>query len=345
MTAGPGTDGPDGGPLNEEPVNVDAEADEAAGELFVPVVTGSARPDPHLLPARPVTRFAPAPTGYLHLGHLVNALYTWGIARAMGGRVILRIEDHDRQRCRPEFEAALLEDLERLGLVPDEPPVAAFRAGPTPYRQSSVAEVYEAAMDRLQMDGLVYACACSRATFAGYAAGHGRPWQGIGCPGGCRELALPEDDATGLRVAVGAGSERWVDLLAGPLSDEPAAGGDLLVRDRMGNWTYPLCVVVDDLRNGVDLVIRGRDLLDSTPVQLRLARMLGRETPPQYLHHPLVRRISGQKLSKADGDTAVRSLLDAGATPGRLFGRAARLAGLQADETPIDPDDIGALFG
>jgi glutamyl/glutaminyl-tRNA synthetase len=290
-----------------------------------------------------VTRFAPAPTGFLHLGHLVNALYTWGIARATGGRVILRIEDHDRQRSHPRFEAALLDDLERLGLVPDEPPVAAFRAGPTPYRQSSVAEVYEAALDRLRMDGLVYACACSRATFAGYAAGHGRPWRGIGCPGGCRELALPEGGDTGLRVAVGAGSERWVDLLAGPLSDEPAAGGDLLVRDRVGNWTYPFCVVVDDLRNGVDLVIRGRDLLGSTPVQLRLARMLGRESP-QFLHHPVVRRVSGQKLSKAEGDTSVRSLLDAGATPGRLFGRAARLAGLRADETPIDPLDVGTLF-
>jgi glutamyl/glutaminyl-tRNA synthetase len=292
-----------------------------------------------------MTRFAPAPTGYLHLGHLVNALYTWGIARAMGGRVILRIEDHDRQRSRPAFEAALLDDLERLGLVPDEPPVAAFRAGPTPYRQSSVAWAYEAALERLRADGLVYACACSRATFAGYAAGHGRPWRGIGCPGGCRELALPEDGSTGLRVAVGAGSERWVDLLAGPLADEPAAGGDLLVRDRAGNWTYPLCVVVDDHRNGVDLVIRGRDLLDSTPVQLRLGRLLGRESPPQFLHHPLVRRVSGQKLSKAEADTSVRSLLDAGATPGRLFGRAACLAGLRADEAPIDPDDLGALFG
>ena len=107
-----------------------------ADELFVPAATGSARPDPRVLSSAPVTRFAPAPTGFLHLGHLVNALYTWGIARATGGRVILRIEDHDRQRSRPEFESALLEDLERLGLVPDEPPIGAFRAGATPYRQS-----------------------------------------------------------------------------------------------------------------------------------------------------------------------------------------------------------------
>ncbi len=323
----------------------DPDTDEE-GELFVPIVTGAALPDPRVLPATPITRFAPAPTGYLHLGHLVNALYTWGIARATGGRVILRIEDHDRQRSRPEFETALLDDLDRLGLAPDAPDggVAAFRAGRTSYRQSDTGALYEAALDGLRDQGLVYACTCSRATFAAYEAERGRRWRGTGCPGGCRELALPEEPGTGLRVAVGAGSERWVDLLAGPLADEPAAGGDLLARDRVGNWTYAFCVVVDDARHGVDLVIRGRDLLDATPVQLRLARFIGRPVAPHFLHHPLIRRVSGQKLSKAEGDTAVRFLLDSGRTPAELFGLAARLSGLQADETPIDPFDLAAPF-
>jgi glutamyl-Q tRNA(Asp) synthetase len=319
-------------------------APDDAGELLVPVVTGAALPDPRVLPTSPVTRFAPAPTGLLHLGHLVNALYTWGIARATGGRVILRVEDHDRQRCRPEHEVALLEDLERLGLVPDEPAAAAFREGTSSYRQSDAGDVYAEALSRLRDQGLVYACDCARSTFAAWEAERGRPWRGIGCPGGCREGSLAEDGATGLRVAVGAGPERWVDLLAGPMTDEPAAAGDLLVHDRLGNWTYAYCVVVDDARHGVDLVIRGRDLLQATPVQLRLARLLGREAPPRFLHHPLIRRVSGQKLSKAENDTAVRSLLDAGRTPAQLFGLAARLAGLQADETPIDPADLAAPF-
>ena len=319
-------------------------APDDGGSLFVPAVTGGARPDPRVLPASPTTRFAPAPTGDLHLGHLVNALYTWGLARATGGRVILRIEDHDRQRSRPAFEAAMLDDLERLGLVPDEPSLDDLRAGPTPYRQSDAGPVYSAALDRLRDDGLVYACACSRTTFAAYEVERGRPWRGIGCPGGCRALELPEDEDTSLRVAVGAGSERWVDLLAGPMADEPAGSGDPLVRDRVGNWTYAWCVVVDDMRQGIDLVIRGRDLLEATPVQLRLARLLGRETPPAFLHHPLVRRVSGQKLSKSAGDTAVRSLLDAGSTPAELFGLAARLAGLQAEATPIEPASLGTLF-
>jgi len=339
MTADPGTD--PSGARSEDAASEDAASEDA---LLVPVPTDSARPDPRVLPRAPVTRFAPAPTGFLHLGHLVNALYTWGIARATGGRVILRIEDHDRQRSRTAFETALLDDLERLGLVADEPPVTAFRAGPTPYRQSSVGPIYRSALDRLRADGLVYACSCSRTTFAAYAAEHGRPWHGIGCPGGCRTRDLPEDERTGVRVAIGAGAERWVDLLAGPLADEPAAGGDLLVRDRAGNWTYAFCVVVDDMRHDVDLVIRGRDLLHATPAQLRLARMLGRETPPRFLHHPLVRRVSGRKLSKAEGDTAVRALLDAGATPAALFGHAARLAGLRPGQEPLEPDRLWALF-
>jgi glutamyl/glutaminyl-tRNA synthetase len=329
MTAGPADD--EGG----------ADGDT----LFVPSGDGTAaRPDLRLLPPSPVTRFAPAPTGRLHLGHLVNALYTWGLARATGGRVVLRVEDHDRQRSRPEHEMDLLDDLERLGLVPDAPSIAEFRAGPTPYRQSDAGPVYEAALATLRDQGLVYACDCARSTFTTWEAQHGRPWRGIGCPGDCRARSLPEDGDSGLRVAVGAGSERWLDLLAGPLADEPARDGDLLVRNRVGNWTYAFCVVVDDARHGIDLVIRGRDLLDATPVQLRLARLLGRETPPRYLHHPLIRHASGRKLSKADGDTAVGALLDAGRTPPELFGLAARLAGLQPDEAPIDPGDLAAPF-
>jgi glutamyl/glutaminyl-tRNA synthetase len=334
-------------------VTGDPTAPDAGGELLVPPVTGDARPDPRALPSTPVTRFAPAPTGRLHLGHLVNALYVWGIAQATGGRVVLRVEDHDRQRSRAAYEAALLEDLVQLGLAPDEPPLAAFRGGTTGYRQSDCGPAYEAALGRLRDARLVYACACTRTTFADWEASRGRPWRGVGCPGGCRAAGLDEAGASAsspsspglaLRVAVGAGVERWVDLLAGPMADEPAAAGDLLVRDRVGNWTYAFCVVVDDIRHGVDLVIRGRDLLEATPVQLRLARLLGRESPPQFLHHPLVRRVSGQKLSKAERDTAVREMLDAGATPAELLGRAARLAGLREDGAPVDAGGLGALF-
>ncbi|MFN8619974.1 MAG: glutamate--tRNA ligase family protein [Chloroflexota bacterium] len=291
------------------------------------------------IPAAPRTRFAPAPTGFLHAGHLVNAALVWGIARARGGSVVLRIEDHDRQRSRATWEAALLDDLERLGLLPDEPPIAAFRAGPSPYRQSDMPERYAAALAGLRAQGLVYACDCARSTFAAWSAAHGgRAWSGPGCPGGCAARSLEDGPDRALRLALGDGEEAWDDLLLGLRAGAPAVAGDLPVRDREGNWTYAFCVVVDDLEHGIDLVIRGADLTDATPAQLRLARLLtGRSHPARFLHHPLVRRPDGAKLSKADGATAVRERLDAGVAPGVLLAEALRAAGV-----PDVPDAVEA---
>ena len=298
---------------------------------------GPVRPDPARLPDRPTTRFAPAPTGFLHLGHLVNAIYAWGIARATGGRVILRIEDHDRQRSRRVFEAALLDDLERLGLIADEPPLVELRTGRSPFRQSDDPAPYAAAVATLRAQGRVYACACARAALLA--------WRGPGCPGGCRERALPEDaPGSALRAWLGAGKEPFDDLLLGPQAGDPSTDGDLTLRDRHGNGSYPLCVVVDDLRHGVDLVIRGRDLLDATPAQLRLGRLLGRTTPPAFLHHPLLRKPSGAKLSKADYDTAIRDLLDGRATPDELLGFVAAAIGLLPEVRPVPAAGIADLF-
>jgi glutamyl/glutaminyl-tRNA synthetase len=304
---------------------------------------GPARPDPARLPAAPTTRFAPAPTGLLHLGHLVNALYTWGIARATDGRVILRIEDHDRQRSRRSYDTAILDDLELLGLLPDAPALAELRARRSQYRQSDDAAPYEAAVELLRAQGRVYACTCPRAAVLA--------WRGPGCPGGCRSRGLPEDvPGTALRAWLGhaegrAGeTEAFDDLLLGPQAGDPSADGDLTLRDRHGNWSYPLCVVVDDARHRVDLVIRGRDLLDATPRQLRLGRLLGRATPPAFLHHPLLRKPSGAKLSKADHDTAIRDLLDGGATPAELLGFAAAAVGLRDAPRPLPVELLPELF-
>ncbi len=297
------------------------------------------------LPTTPTTRFAPAPTGFLHLGHLVNAVYTWGIAGATGGRVVLRVEDHDRQRSRRAYEAALLEDLERLGLACDVPPLAELRRGPSSYRQSDDAAPYLAAVATLRGQGRVYACACSRADVVA--------WRAPGCPGGCRGRGLAGDEpGTALRAVLAANGlrggrdeEAFDDLLLGPHRGDPSANGDLTVRDRHGNWSYPLCVVVDDARHGVDLVIRGRDLVDATPRQIRLGRLLGRTAPPAFLHHPLLRKQSGAKLSKADRDTAVRDLLDSGSTPADLLGFAAAAVGLLEAPRPVEAARLAALFG
>ena len=136
-----------------------------------------------------------------------------------------------------------------------------------------------------------------------------------------------------------------MDAIVGPCADEVAAGsGDLPIRDRDGHWTYGFAVVVDDFRQSIDLVIRGRDLLSATPTQIRLARLLGRETPAVFAHHPLIRRADGSKLSKADGDTSVRELRTAGRTAADLIGEAAAAVGLIDAPQPIEAAAVASLF-
>ena len=247
---------------------------------------------------------------------MANAVWTWGLARRIDAEVLLRIEDHDRQRSRSRYDEALLEDLAWLGFAPDLGPV----------RQTDVDALaaYADAADRLRRDGLVYGCDCTRSTFAAWEARHGTTWVGPGCPGDCRARSL---DGPVLRVALSGGDERWVDGLLGPCLADVAAVGDLPIRDRHGNWTYGFCVVVDDERQGIDLVIRGRDLLDATASQIRLARALGPAIPPMFAHHPLITRPDGSKLSKSAGDTGVRELRSMGLTRDEVIERAAAATG------------------
>ena len=258
-----------------------------------------------------LTRFAPAPTGWLHLGHVLNALYVWDAARRQGGRVLLRIEDHDRERCRPEYEAGILDDLDWLGFVPDVYPTDQYRTGACRGRQSDRDDVYRNAVETLRARGLVYACDCTRRT------------QPARYDGRCRDRGLPLGEGLGWRVRIEPGVERFEDAMAGPQAQDPAAQcGDVLIRDRLGNWTYQFAVTVDDCTQDVDHVVRGVDLLESTGRQIRLARLLGRERPPVYAHHPLIMKTADQKLSKSDGDTGIRDLRARGWTPGQILDAA-----------------------
>src|SRR5688572_14195100 len=276
----------------------------------------------------PTTRFAPSPTGYLHLGHVVNAIYVWGAARARGGRVILRIEDHDRIRSRAGFEASILEDLDWLGFNADE--------GRLPIlRQSDRPAAYEKALEALRATRHVYACDCSRKEIGGEHY-----------PGRCRDRGIVEAPGCGIRVQVDDGFEEFEDLRLGRIRQVPAEQcGDILLRDRDGNWTYQFAVTVDDMSQGVNLVVRGEDLLSSTGRQIALARMLGRPAPPRFLHHPLILKPGGDKLSKASGDSGVRELRQAGATPAEVIGRAAAAVGLIETVRPISAQDVAALIG
>jgi len=279
-----------------------------------------------------LTRFAPAPTGWLHLGHVLNAEYVWG----SGATVLLRIEDHDRERCRPRSPAGILDDLRWLGYQPDFPVV----------RQSGRDAIYREAVDLLAAQGLVYGCDCTRREIESGIEGRGSrvdEWRvdesnrvfrsanldprssELRYSGRCRDRGLPLTGGYGWRVRMDPGVERFVDEILGPQEQDPASQcGDVLIRDRLGNWTYQFAASVDDDRQDVDLVIRGVDLLPSTGRQIRLARLLGRERPAAFRHHPLVMKGPEQKLSKSDGDTGIRELRARGWTPEQVKA-AARL--------------------
>ena len=252
-------------------------------------------------------------------------MFVWGAARRAGGTVLLRIEDHDRQRSRAEYESAILEDLSWLGFEADGPVV----------RQSARDDIYRQALETLRTRGLVYACSCSRPDFEGRY------------PGTCRDRGIEESVVSGLsrtlrrtlRVRLDDAIERFDDLRHGPQEQQPSAQcGDVLVRDRDGNWTYQFAATVDDLAQGVTHVIRGDDLLASTGRQIQIARLLGRAGPPRFLHHPLIMKSADQKLSKSDRDTGVRDLRARGWTAPQVIGRAACLAGLIPE-----PRDVPAI--
>jgi len=293
------------------------------------------------------------------LGHVANAIYVWGMARAAGGRVLLRLEDHDRQRCRPEYEAALLEDLEWLGFTADQPSFTELRQGPSSFRQSDNQAAYQSALDLLRARYQVYACECSRRDEADRASRtdgadkadrtarseEGETAGEVPYSGRCRDRGLAPGPGRGLRVVIEPGEETFTDLLLGEQRQDPSRQcSDLLLRDRLGNWTYQFAVVVDDLRHGVTTVIRGEDLLASTGRQLRLARMLGREEPPVFAHHPLILKPSGDKLSKANRDTAVRDLRANGLTAPAVIGRAALAVGLIREFRQVRAGEVEELF-
>lgn len=263
-----------------------------------------------------ITRFAPAPTGYLHLGHVVNALHVWQAAHDRDGKVLLRIEDHDRQRSRPEYEAAILEDLAWLGFQHDGPLI----------RQSERDALYRKTLQPLIDRELVYGCSCTRAELAS-GAGSREPGVELRYQNTCRDREIPLTDDVGWRVRIEPGTESFFDEILGPQVQDPSAQcGDLLLRDRLGNWTYQFAATVDDHLQKITDVIRGLDLLPSTGRQIRLARLLGRVDMPRFAHHGLVMKSATEKLSKSDGDTGVRDLRAAGWSAEAVLAEARRRA-------------------
>lgn len=275
-----------------------------------------------------VTRFAPSPTGFLHLGHAHSALIAHEAARAVGGLFLLRIEDIDQTRCREDFVAAILEDLAWLGLVWD---------GPV-RRQSEHFADYARLLDRLRAMGLLYPCFCTRAAILAEirgAAGAPQGPEGPLYPGTCRHLdpaaradrlARGDNHAWRLDVARAArtvGSLRFIDH-GRAVDAHPSLLGDVVLARKDTPASYHLAVVHDDHVQGVTLVTRGEDLLHATHVHRLLQAVLGYD-PPDYAHHALLRAADGRRLAKRDGAAALRQMRRDGLTPAQV--RA--LAGVQ----------------
>ncbi len=268
-------------------------------------------------------RFAPSPTGYLHEGHLLSALYVWAAARKWDLSIHLRIEDHDRGRARPEYIESIYDDLEWFGFRWDSQSI-----------QSERTPLYEAALEKLEKQGLVYPCYCSRKQLE-----EENPKSETGeivYQGKCRTSTAPAGTPHNLRVIIPDKVITWHDMRLGDFSENPKLQcGDFPIRDREGQWTYQFAVCVDDIEEGITHIVRGEDIRSSTARQIALMRLLGRETPPLYLHHPLIVDPAGKKLSKRERAHSIRQDRDAGISPEILLGRVCHKAGLQGTDTPL----------
>ena len=282
-------------------------------------------------------RFAPSPTGDLHLGGAFTALAAWWLARRQGGETVLRVEDLDRPRVVAGAEARQLEDLTWLGLDWDEGPPATTPLGP--YRQSERTGVYDEALAKLEAQGRTYPCDCSRAEIARVASA---PHEGeeVAYPGACRDKdpARSMRRAPAVRLRVEAGDViRWVDGVRGAMDVERVcASGDFVLRRGDGVHSYQLAVSVDDAAMRISDVVRGDDLVTSTPRQLLLMRLLaGKDsTTPRYWHLPLVRDARGDRLAKRVPGTTVRDLREAGVPASALVGHLAQGLGLRPSTSP-----------
>jgi glutamyl-tRNA synthetase len=294
-------------------------------------------------------RYAPTPSGRLHLGNARTALLAWLQMRSVGGAFVLRIEDVDRSRARDVYRELIIRDLRWLGLDWDEgPDVGGANA---PYQQSEREALYEEALQRLIRLGRVYPCFCSRADIQAMArAPHGLQSEGPFYDGRCRSLSEEQQKAKSavkppaLRFIVpDKGTVSFTDGFCG-LQQFPANyGGDFVLKRADHMYAYQLAVVVDDQAMGITDVLRGDDLLDSTPRQLHLYEAFGWQ-PPAFAHVPLVLGPDGRRLSKSHGDIAICSLRDAGAKPEAIVGWLAYLSGLIEKPEALFPIELAPDF-
>lgn len=290
-------------------------------------------------------RFAPTPSGRLHPGNLFCSLLAWLSAKSQGGEIVLRIEDLDRERTSPEFARQAERDLEFLGLYWDR----GGCAGGPEYFQGNRSARYRALLDRLDSLGLIYPCFCSRAELHAADAPHASDGDYV-YSGKCRDLTREQiaersgERPPAWRVRVPDETVTFTDRHYGAVSqDLRTECGDFILRRSDGVFAYQLAVVGDDAEMGVTEVVRGRDLLSSTPRQIYLYRLLGLP-PPSFAHTPLLLAPDGRRLSKRDRDVSLDALRERGMTAEDIVGRLAFLAGLLDRPEPVSARELVPLF-
>lgn len=290
-------------------------------------------------------RFAPSPTGRMHLGNAFAALMCWLGVRSRGGRLVLRVEDIDPQRSREEFYGLLQTDLRWLGLDWDEGP---DMGGPyAPYTQGERLQTYAGAIRTLVALDAVYPCYCTRKELRQAAERAVRRNAGRGYPGFCRWLSREEREKRevngrnpALRCIFPEKTVRFDDLCKGPVSLETSdLGGDFPLRRSDGVYAYQLAVVLDDIHMDISQVVRGEDILDSTPRQLHLYELL-KARPPEYAHVPLLVDEEGKKLSKRHQSLELAALRERGVSPRAVVGWLAHVCGLLERPRPADPGEL-----
>lgn len=292
---------------------------------------------------QPVGRLAPSPTGGLHLGHARSFLIAWLAARTAGGRLILRIEDLDASRVRAEAVGGAIQDLRWLGLDWDEGPDIGGSAGP--YVQSERLGLYLDALERLKDRKLVYPCTCTRSDIERAASAPHATEEGATYPGTCAWRSASDDEHLpdrpfAWRFRVPSSPVAWHDMFRAEMRLDPArSGGDFVVARSTGAVAYQLAVVVDDALMGVNQVVRGDDLMISTPRQILLYQALGWPAPA-FGHVPLVYGADGRRLAKRDQSIKLAMLRQRGTDPRRLVAILARSFGWVSEDRPLDPRDL-----
>ena len=293
----------------------------------------------------PRGRFAPSPSGRMHLGNAWTALLAWLDIRKQNGAMVLRMEDLDPDRSRPDYAAGLLADLRWLGLDWDEGPDVGGPAAP--YCQSQRSHYYQAAFDKLLQAGLVYPCFCSRAELRLAASAPHAGDTEVPYSGRCAaltELAVTKLRAAGrrpsYRLRVGDAAVEYSDEVYGRQKQVLRQEcGDFVIRRSDGVFAYQLAVVVDDAAMGISRVLRGADLLASTPRQIYLWQLLGFQ-PPDFIHVPLLMGADGSRLSKRQGSLTIAALRQAGMRPEQVVGHLAAWAGLVEQPDPLRPAEL-----